>query len=133
MTNKYFDRFIMLIIALNSLLLGMSDYSHVNSHGELVEQGSWRNRLIRRSELVFTLIFSLECALKIVGMGFYGQKGYLKDRWNWLDFLVVVTGSEPPLSCLLVSAHLPLPSDGSLSSLPFLMSLSFGRFVCCVP
>jgi hypothetical protein len=105
-TNKYFERFILLIIALNSLFLGMSDYSHVNSHGELVENSSWRNTLIRRSELVFTLIFTLECVLKIIGMGFYGQKGYLKDRWNWLDFLVVLTGS---VSIPLSSTSDPFP------------------------
>jgi hypothetical protein len=95
-TNRYFDRFILFVIALNSLFLGLSDYSHVNSHGELTPEGSWRNTLIGRSEIVFTLIFTVECVLKIIGMGFYGPKGYLKDRWNWLDFLVVLTGSTPP-------------------------------------
>lgn len=97
-TNRYFDRFILFVIAMNSLFLGLSDYSNVNSQGELVPEGSWRNTLIARSEIVFTLIFTMECLLKIVGMGFYGPKGYLKDRWNWLDFLVVLTGSVSSLS-----------------------------------
>jgi hypothetical protein len=81
---------------MNSFFLGLSDYSHVNSNGELVPEGSWRNTLIGRSEIIFTLIFTIECILKIIGMGFSGPKGYLKDRWNWLDFLVVLTGSVLP-------------------------------------
>lgn len=70
----------------------MSDYSNVDRHGELIQEGSWRNKLIGQSEIIFTLIFTVECCLKIIGMGFYGNNGYLKDRWNWLDFLVVITG-----------------------------------------
>ena len=40
---------------------------------------------------VFTAIFLIECILKILGMGFFMHKNsYLRDFWNWLDFLVVV-------------------------------------------
>eukprot|EP00602_Paraphysomonas_sp_CaronLab_P008605 CAMPEP_0185034492 /NCGR_PEP_ID=MMETSP1103-20130426/24443_1 /TAXON_ID=36769 /ORGANISM="Paraphysomonas bandaiensis, Strain Caron Lab Isolate" /LENGTH=1644 /DNA_ID=CAMNT_0027571169 /DNA_START=197 /DNA_END=5132 /DNA_ORIENTATION=+ len=80
------------MIALNSLLLGMSDYSNVDSKGDLVAEGSWRNTLIDETELLFTIVFTIECVLKVFGMGFFGKKGYLHDRWNWLDFVVVVTG-----------------------------------------
>lgn len=80
------------MIALNSLLLGMSDYSNVNGKGDLVATGSWRNTLIDQTEIIFTIIFTIECVFKIIGMGFTGKNGYLHDRWNWLDFIVVVTG-----------------------------------------
>ena len=79
------------MIALNSMFLGLSDYGNVDSKGELIANGSWRNTLIEQSEVVFTVVFSIECLLKVFGMGFTGQKSYLKDRWNWLDFLVVIT------------------------------------------
>ena len=90
-THKYFDNFILTMIALNSMFLGMSDYANVDSDGELIAKGSWRNTLIEQSEVVFTVVFSIECILKVFGMGFTGKKSYLHDRWNWLDFLVVVT------------------------------------------
>jgi len=89
--HKYFDNFILTMIALNSMFLGMSDYGNVDSDGELIAEGSWRNTLIEHSEVVFTVVFSIECMLKVFGMGFTGQRSYLKDRWNWLDFLVVIT------------------------------------------
>lgn len=45
------------------------------------------------SESYFTALFTLESALKIIGMGLInGENSYLKDAWNWLDFLVVLTG-----------------------------------------
>ena len=37
-------------------------------------------------------VFLLECVAKILAMGFIlGTKCYLRDAWNWLDFMVVVT------------------------------------------
>lgn len=70
----------------------MSDYSNVNKDGELVSNNSWRNTIIAKSEIYFTIIFTIEFILKIGGLGFFGKKGYLHDRWNWLDFIVVLTG-----------------------------------------
>ena len=44
--------------------------------------------------LLFNLIssiFILECILKIIVMGFYfGERTYLKDEWNILDFIIVL-------------------------------------------
>ena len=45
-------------------------------------------------QLLFNIIssfFILECILKIIVMGFYfGEKTYLKDEWNILDFIIVL-------------------------------------------
>jgi voltage-dependent calcium channel L type alpha-1D len=90
-THRYFDNFILTMIALNSFFLGLSDYEYVDGEGELIANGSWRNTLIEQSEVVFTVVFSIECMLKVFGMGFTGKHSYLKDRWNWLDFVVVIT------------------------------------------
>jgi Ca2+-binding EF-hand superfamily protein/ABC-type taurine transport system substrate-binding protein len=52
-------------------------------------------------EYVFLICFTFEMVVKIIGQGFYlgkpnKRKGingaYLQDSWNWLDFLVVLTG-----------------------------------------
>lgn len=94
---------------MNSLFLAIADYSNVDSTGALVSEGSWRNTLIARSEIVFTTIFTMECVLKIIALGFRGKTGYLADPWNWLDFVVVITGfaSDPLTFCS------PLyPTDG---------------------
>lgn len=39
------------------------------------------------------MIFTVECLIRIAAMGFiYHWNAYLRDAWNWLDFLVVITG-----------------------------------------
>eukprot|EP00940_MAST-03C_sp_MAST-3C-sp2_P003643 g3643.t1 len=44
-------------------------------------------------DIVFTIIFTIEAVLKIIGMGFFLGKGsYLRDGWNVIDFTVVVAG-----------------------------------------
>jgi hypothetical protein len=47
---------------------------------------------LEKTEPFFVIAFSLECILKIIGMGFIFDPGsYLRDAWNWLDFAVVVS------------------------------------------
>ena len=39
------------------------------------------------------MLFLVEALLKIIAMGFVGhKKAYLRDLWNVLDFVIVVTG-----------------------------------------
>jgi hypothetical protein len=51
------------------------------------------------ADIIFTLIFTAEMVIKIIAMGFIMTKGnpsnhmpaaYLRDPWNWLDFIVVI-------------------------------------------
>lgn len=43
--------------------------------------------------LIFSIVFTIEAFIKIVSMGFVVHKNsYLRDYWNWLDFLVVCIG-----------------------------------------
>jgi hypothetical protein len=43
-------------------------------------------------EIYFTIIYTIEMSIKIVGLGFFQHKGsYLRDPWNWIDFIVVVS------------------------------------------
>lgn len=82
---KPFDWFIISLIVINSLMLGMMDYTDT-------ENKSWRNKIVDRTEPIFITLFTLECVVKVIAMGFILGKGtYLRDTWNWLDFVVVIT------------------------------------------
>jgi hypothetical protein len=42
---------------------------------------------------VFAAAYTMEMILKIIGKGFCLHKfAYLRDPWNWLDFVVVILG-----------------------------------------
>lgn len=42
---------------------------------------------------VFAAIYTVEMILKIIAKGFCMHKfAYLRDPWNWLDFVVVILG-----------------------------------------
>lgn len=44
------------------------------------------------AEDVFTILYSLEMFIKIMGLGFILNEGaYLRDSWNILDFVIVVS------------------------------------------
>jgi Ion transport protein len=52
-----------------------------------------RNKVINLAGTIFTVIFSCECILKIIAYGFiFHRNAYLRDGWNWLDFIVVIIG-----------------------------------------
>ena len=40
---------------------------------------------------IISICFVVECVMKIIVMGFFfGEKTYLKDNWNILDFVIVL-------------------------------------------
>ena len=91
--KEAFEKFIVLVIVLNSIVLALADYNHVDSSGNLVAKNSWRNTLLLESEVYFTVVFTVECVIKITALGFYGSpQAYCSDRWNWIDFAVVISG-----------------------------------------
>ena len=47
--------------------------------------------MIEDTEILFTVVFTLECVVKVIAMGFLlDDSSYLKDGWNVMDFSVVV-------------------------------------------
>ena len=41
----------------------------------------------------FTVVYTVECAIKIIAFGFVlHKKSYLRDSWHILDFTIVVVG-----------------------------------------
>eukprot|EP00743_Colponemidia_sp_Colp-15_P005327 GILK01005729.1.p1 GENE.GILK01005729.1~~GILK01005729.1.p1 ORF type:complete len:1755 (-),score=280.80 GILK01005729.1:102-5366(-) len=83
---SWFQFFNFMAIVVNSVFLGLYDYKDTDDI-------SARNQVVSASEPVFTAIFTFECVVKVLAAGFVMHKNaYLRDRWNWLDFVVVVTG-----------------------------------------
>mmetsp|Transcript_57655 Transcript_57655/g.158821 ORF Transcript_57655/g.158821 Transcript_57655/m.158821 type:complete len:1739 (-) Transcript_57655:67-5283(-) len=117
-TSSWFDRTILFFIGLNSAFLALTDYEHIDSDGEPTTKGSWQNTMIEGTEPIFTTVFTFECIVKIVAMGFISNTGsYINDRWNKLDFLVVIT------SLLTVDDSSFLPNVSSLRTFRVLRPL----------
>lgn len=78
---RWFDRVVIALIVLNCAFLA--------------QQQPW---LPTRSwwvlaELVFQLLFTVELVLKVLALGLALHPGaYLRDSWNWIDFVVVLIG-----------------------------------------
>lgn len=52
--------------------------------------------------------FAVEMVIKMVALGLFGQKCYLGDTWNRLDFFIVMAGySSLPLTAQLYEAIAP--------------------------
>jgi len=48
--------------------------------------------MVEKTEIFFTVSFTIEAIIKIMALGLiFGKTSYLRDAWNWLDFIVVVT------------------------------------------
>ncbi|KAL4636203.1 sodium channel protein type 2 subunit alpha-like [Arapaima gigas] len=72
---KLFSTFIMLTILTNCAFMTMSN------------PPEWTKIV----EYVFTGIYTFECSIKILAKGFcIGKFTFLRDPWNWLDFIVIV-------------------------------------------
>jgi hypothetical protein len=103
-SHRFFDRFIVMAIILNSVILALSDFAVVDENlnpassgftfqnGTIEPATSVFNSIVSLSEIPFTSIFTAECVLKIFALGFVRNKGsYLREPWNVLDFAVVVS------------------------------------------
>lgn len=77
--------------------------------------------------MVFTIFFTVECVFKIIAYGMvFHQSSYLRDAWNWLDFIVVIMGwieifpNMPSIRGLRTLRILrPLRSINSVKSMKF--------------
>jgi len=60
------------------------------------------NEFLEEIEIIFTIIFTSECCMKIVAYGFIShQNAYLKNTWNILDFTIVMIGLLSSLLAVL--------------------------------
>uniref|UniRef100_A0A3Q0KBR4 Voltage-dependent calcium channel type A subunit alpha-1 n=1 Tax=Schistosoma mansoni TaxID=6183 RepID=A0A3Q0KBR4_SCHMA len=73
-------------ILANCIVLAMEMHLPSNDKTALSEK-------LEQTETYFLIIFCVEALLKIVALGFaFHRKAYLRNIWNIMDFIVVVTG-----------------------------------------
>uniref|UniRef100_A0A8D2LN91 Voltage-dependent N-type calcium channel subunit alpha n=1 Tax=Varanus komodoensis TaxID=61221 RepID=A0A8D2LN91_VARKO len=72
-----FEYFIMVMIALNTIVLMMKFYGAPGPYEDM----------LKCLNIVFTSMFSLECVLKIIA---FGVLNYFRDAWNIFDFVTVL-------------------------------------------
>ncbi|KFM60099.1 Sodium channel protein 60E, partial [Stegodyphus mimosarum] len=75
-SDPLFDMMITVCILLNTAFLSVEHYGMTAK----------TERILRFGNLVFTIIFSLEAAVKLVALG----RDYFRSKWNLFDFVVVV-------------------------------------------
>uniref|UniRef100_A0A915B7M7 Voltage-dependent L-type calcium channel subunit alpha n=1 Tax=Parascaris univalens TaxID=6257 RepID=A0A915B7M7_PARUN len=52
-----------------------------------------KNTILEQIEYLFIIVFTIECVLKVIALGFLFHPGaYLRNAWNILDFIIVVIG-----------------------------------------
>jgi len=85
--NDKFDKILITLIILNSLALAVYDYSDRDDNPCKYSRNWW----LENAGVFFSFCFIAECVLKIGAYGFIKHpNSYLRDGWNWIDFLVVL-------------------------------------------
>lgn len=76
-------------IILNAITLALWDYSERDGR----EPNQKLNLALTVTGFAFTLIYVIESMLKIIAFGFVLHSySYLRDIWNVLDFVIVISG-----------------------------------------
>ncbi|MEQ2212707.1 hypothetical protein XENOCAPTIV_003673 [Xenoophorus captivus] len=91
-----FEYSIMIMIALNTVVLMMKFHGAPDVY----------EAMLKYLNIVFTILFSLECVLKIIA---FGPLNYLKDAWNVFDF-VTVLGSITDILVTEINVRALLPT-----------------------
>ncbi|NWZ45633.1 CAC1H protein, partial [Brachypodius atriceps] len=84
--GTWFEHVSMLVILLNCVTLGMFQPC------EDVECQSERCTILEAFDDFIFAFFAVEMVIKMVALGIFGQKCYLGDTWNRLDFFIVMAG-----------------------------------------
>lgn len=127
--NSYFDDFVTVCIVINSFMLASRDYK---SRYDTDYESSW-NSTVDVFDRFFTVIYIFECVGKITVLGVYQhEKAYFRNRWNVLDFIVVVIGlttflpemsNQSPLKALRAARVLkPLRPFGKIRAMKVLLT-----------
>ncbi|NWY67470.1 CAC1H protein, partial [Erithacus rubecula] len=85
-SGTWFEHVSMLVILLNCVTLGMFQPC------EDVECQSERCTILEAFDDFIFAFFAVEMVIKMVALGIFGQKCYLGDTWNRLDFFIVMAG-----------------------------------------
>ena len=81
--SRWFQNIMLFIIVVNSVSLVIYDFSDPDNK-------ETRNIILSKFDILFALIFVLECSFKIFAYGLVKHRtSYLRSPWNILDLLVV--------------------------------------------
>uniref|UniRef100_A0A8B9KIU9 Calcium channel, voltage-dependent, R type, alpha 1E subunit a n=1 Tax=Astyanax mexicanus TaxID=7994 RepID=A0A8B9KIU9_ASTMX len=75
-----FEYTVLTMIALNTIVLMMKYYSAPPMY----------DVVLKHLNTAFTVLFSVECVLKILAFGFMVSLNYFRDTWNIFDFITVL-------------------------------------------
>eukprot|EP00347_Sterkiella_histriomuscorum_P003601 403363663 len=95
--HRYFERLILFIIVLSSIKLAIDTYlldypSDSEIVNILVYESYFQIQLSNYIDILFTFLFTVECIIKSICLGFVQDKGsYLRETWNILDFFIVIS------------------------------------------
>ncbi|XP_075937609.1 voltage-dependent T-type calcium channel subunit alpha-1H [Anarhichas minor] len=84
--NPWFEHVSMLVILLNCVTLGMFQPCE-----DVTCQSEWCRILQVLDDCIFAF-FAVEMVIKMVALGIFGPNCYLGDKWNQLDFVIVMAG-----------------------------------------
>jgi len=81
--HRYFDNSILFLIAFSTVLLALEN--------PLDDPDSNYTFVLKKIDVVVSIIFTLELVIKVVVYGFIfnGRDSYMKNAWNQMDFLIV--------------------------------------------
>eukprot|EP00794_Sanderia_malayensis_P006128 gene6128-6833_t len=119
-TSRGFEYFILVAIIVNCILMAINSQLPNNDQSRI-------NMAVEQAETYLLGIFCLEMLLNIITMGFILHPGsYIRNVWNILDFVVVVTG-------ILSLPQLSLMKGGSVKALRAMRVLRPLKLVSGVP
>jgi hypothetical protein len=83
-TSGVFEGVVLLAILINCVMLALET--------PFIEPGTTLSDVLRISDVVFAVLFTIEAVLKITAFGVWrtGKHAYLRSAWNILDFFIVV-------------------------------------------
>ncbi|XP_014895246.1 voltage-dependent T-type calcium channel subunit alpha-1I isoform X3 [Poecilia latipinna] len=84
--NPWFEHVSMLVILLNCVTLGMFQPCE-----DVTCLSEWCRILQVLDDCIFAF-FAVEMVIKMVALGIFGPNCYLGDKWNQLDFVIVMAG-----------------------------------------
>jgi hypothetical protein len=74
------------VILMNSFSLSLYDYNDRDSDSNF-------NQILDLTNVIFTGVFIFEASIKIIARGLiFHPESYLKNGWNLIDSVVVVSG-----------------------------------------
>ena len=96
--HPMFENISIFVILCNSLVMMAEDPSESNPSDFFVITDS-----------IFLYLYTVEMLIKISGLGFvWAQNSYLRDGWNMLDFVIVLSGYIP----IIIDSLNPITAGG---------------------